>query len=90
MAEEITPPEDVFKYGHMCGLLMWLEQQEGINLVSDDAGQWACTGNGVQDMPEPHPQSEGFTPIDMSITSFVYADEWCDTISEAIEKCRDA
>ncbi len=76
---------DAFKYGKICGALKWLEQQEGINLVSDDAGHWACKAFSYHHLEEPNLQDNPRIPI--TIRTVVFDNEWCDTIMEAIEKC---
>lgn len=58
-------------------LVTWLEAQEGVALVSDDAGHWAVTGTGFQTAPTNPPQ-------DMTLTFAVEAHEWMPSIQAAI------
>ena len=60
-------------------MLDWLEPQQGVNLVSDDAGKWAVSDSGVQECP---PEGGFTTPT--AITSFVDPEDWKPTIREAI------
>ncbi len=59
--------------------LNWLEKQDGLGLISDDAGRWAISTGGVQNMPDPN------NPIDIASTFFVEKQEWKSTIREAID-----
>lgn len=61
-------------------LLAWLENQQGVNLVSDDDGRWAVSGDGFQPIPE-----EGGFSTDVSIVTFVDPTDWRPTIGQAIE-----
>lgn len=61
----------------------WLGGQQGVNLVSDDGGKWAVSGDGFQPVPE----DGGFTET-VSITTFVDPDEWRGDIREAIDAAR--
>lgn len=58
-------------------LLDFLESCEGAALVSDDAGHWAVTGDGMQDVPDDPPQ-------DISTCFFIEKDQWRPSIREAI------
>ena len=64
--------------------LDYLETQEGVALVSDDAGRWAVAGSGFQNVPSRQ------EPIDITTTFFIEADEWKPSIREAIETYRQA
>jgi len=61
-------------------LLDWLEKQEGLGLISDDAGRWAVSTGGIQNVPE------SAFPIDIASTFFVEKEYWKSTIKEAIEE----
>lgn len=58
-------------------LLDFLETCDGAALISDDAGNWAVTGDGMQDVPDDPPQ-------DMSTCFFIEKDQWRPSIREAI------
>lgn len=58
--------------------LDWLGLQDGCGLVSDDAGHWAVSGSGMQNVP-----NDGL--IDLATTYVVMADEWQPTVREAID-----
>ncbi len=58
--------------------LNWLEQQEGAGLVSDDAGHWAVTTTGTQNVPDNPPQ-------DISTSFWVEKAEWKKSVREAID-----
>lgn len=60
--------------------LDWLEQRCGHGLISDDAGRWAVSTSGVQNMADPN------SPIDIVASFFVEKNDWCTTIRKAIEK----
>lgn len=60
--------------------LDWFAEQEGTNIVSDDAGKWAVSSTGFQ----PVPPEDGFTE-DAMISSLVSPNEWRTTIREAID-----
>ena len=61
-------------------LIDFLNSQQGVNLISDDGGRWAVSGDGFQPVPE----EGGFTET-VSITSFVEAEDWKPSIREALE-----
>ena len=61
-------------------LLDWLSQQEGANLVNDDAGRWAVSVGGCQPVPE----NGGFREA-VNIMSFVEPEEWRDDLRHAID-----
>ncbi|MFA5299688.1 MAG: hypothetical protein WC389_16005 [Lutibacter sp.] len=48
------------------------------NLLNDDNGHWAVSGDGFQNLPE------GDEPEDISTTIFVEAKSWKDSIKEAL------
>jgi hypothetical protein len=60
-------------------LLNFLEQCEGCALISDDFGNWAVSGTGMQNVPEKPGE-----PSDIESVFFVEADEWKPSIREAI------
>ena len=60
-------------------LLDWLQKIEGIGLISDDAGRWAVSTGGIQNMPDT------MKAIDIASTFFVEAKDWRKTIRAAIE-----
>lgn len=51
---------------------------EGCGLISDDAGHWAVSVDGLQNEPTNPPQ-------DVASTFFVEAEQWKPTIREALE-----
>jgi hypothetical protein len=57
----------------------WLEEQEGWALVSDDAGRWAVTTSGMQNVPDSD------KAIDINTTFWIEADEWKNNIRQAID-----
>ena len=59
--------------------LDWLEKLDGCGLISDDAGRWAVSTGGVQNMPNPK------KAIDIFTSFFVEAQEWQKTIRTAID-----
>lgn len=63
-------------------LLDWLEEHQGYGLISDDNGHWACVTNGMQNVPD------GDEPQEIWTTFIVEADEWFDSIREAINNAR--
>lgn len=63
----------------------WLESKQGVNLLSDDGGKWALSGDGMQ----PVPDADGFTEV-VGITSWVEPQNWKPTIVEAIDFYRQA
>lgn len=56
----------------------WLEKQEGAALVSDDAGHWCVTYDGMQNVPVDPPQ-------DIQTTFFIEKDQWKKSVREAID-----
>jgi hypothetical protein len=48
-------------------------------IINDDAGRWAVTGDGMQNVPC------NDNAIDINTTFFVEADKWRDSIREAID-----
>lgn len=58
-------------------LLDFLETCEGAALVSDDAGNWAVSGAGIQDVPDNPPQ-------DILTSFFIEKDQWRPSVREAI------
>ncbi len=58
-------------------LIDWFEKQEGAALVSDDFGHWACSGDGMQNVPEE-------TPADIQTTFFIEKEKWRSSIREVI------
>ena len=59
-----------------------LGSQEGVNLVSDDAGRWAVSGSGMQSVLKD--REVGFTEM-VGIVSTVQPEEWKSSIFEALE-----
>lgn len=59
-------------------LLDFLESCEGAALISDDAGNWAVSGDGVQNIPDDPPQ-------DISTCFFIEKDQWRPSVREAIK-----
>ena len=53
---------------------------QGVNLISDDGGRWAVSGDGMQPVPE----EGGFTET-VHIVSLVDAEDWRPSIREALE-----
>lgn len=64
----------------LIALIERLEQEEGVNLISDDGGMWAVSGSGAQPVPE-----EGGFKETVSIGSIVEPHEWKPTILEALQ-----
>lgn len=62
--------------------LDWLEQQQGMGLVSSDTGFWAVSTGGFQNLPEADKAAE---PFDFTGWFDVERDTWCSTIREAID-----
>lgn len=61
------------------GRLDWLESHgDGAALVSDDAGHWAVSWDGAQDVPTDPPQ-------DIVTTHIVERDQWRPSIRAAID-----
>ena len=61
--------------------LNWLEKHEGYGLISDDAGHWAVSGSGTQNVASGMRRK----PIEIAATFFVEAKEWRKTIRGAID-----
>ncbi len=59
-------------------IIRWLENT-GYNLINDDNGHWACVINGMQTVPLTD------EPAAVSTSFFIEADEWKDSIAEAVE-----
>lgn len=59
-------------------LLDFLESCDGAAIISDDAGNWAVSGNGMQDVPDDPPQ-------DISTCFFIERSEWRGSVREAID-----
>lgn len=55
---------------------------DGCGLISDDAGNWAVSTSGMQNVPMNPPQ-------DISTSFFVEAAEWKPTIREALQAYYD-
>ena len=58
------------------------ENGDGCGLISDDAGHWAVSTSGFQNVPENPPQ-------DIETSFFVEANEWKLTILEALQAFYD-
>lgn len=69
---------DLERYGRDAARLEWLGLQDGCGLVSDDAGHWAVSGSGIQNVHDE-------TPIDLATTYVVLADEWKPSVRDAID-----
>lgn len=52
-------------------------------LINDDAGRWAVSCDGVQNLPN------NDSPIDIHTTFFIDATRWRETIREAIDSYLD-
>ena len=59
--------------------LDWLEKQDGCRLISDDAGRWAISTGGIQNVPNLA------KPIDIESLFFVEAKKWQNDIRKAID-----
>lgn len=59
--------------------LDWLEKNDGVGLISDDAGRWAVSTGGMQNVPNPK------EAINICTLFFVEAKEWKKSIREAID-----
>ncbi len=64
-------------------LIDWLEEQNGSGLISDDAGRWAISDGGIQNVPDPD------NPIDIVSSFFVEAADWRNSVREAIQVAID-
>ena len=61
------------------GRLDWLEAECGVGLISDDAGRWAISSGGMQNVPNLD------SPIDISTVFTVDKKDWRNSIREAID-----
>jgi hypothetical protein len=59
--------------------LDWLGKQDGMGLISDDAGRWAVSAGGIQTVPNPK------MAIRISSMFLVEAKGWQESIREAID-----
>ncbi|KKN63753.1 hypothetical protein LCGC14_0498570 [marine sediment metagenome] len=59
--------------------LDWLEKRDGEALISDDAGRWAISSGGMQNVPNAD------EAIAISTLFFVEAVDWQPSIREAID-----
>lgn len=59
--------------------LDWLESIDGLGLISDDAGRWAVSDGGMQNVPNLD------SPIDISTVFTVEGKDWRKSIREAID-----
>lgn len=59
--------------------LDWIQKQDGMALVSDDAGRWAVVVDGIQNLPDPDEAT------DISTTFFIEAAQWQDNVRDAID-----
>ncbi len=59
--------------------LDWLESIDGMGLISDDAGRWAVSDGGMQNVPDLD------SPIDISTVFTVDKEDWRNSIREAID-----
>ena len=64
--------------------LDWLEEQDGCGLISDDAGRWAVTGDGMQNAPSRRRAGA------ISTSFVVMASEWRRSVREAIDAAMNA
>jgi len=60
-------------------LLDWLEKQPGAALINDDAGRWAVSFDGMQNVPDEDVASF------IATCFYIEADLWKPTIREAIQ-----
>lgn len=64
-------------------LLNFFEKNgQGSALVSDDAGHWAVTSEGFQNVPQKPPE-------DIETLFFIKADQWKPSIKEALQAFYD-
>jgi hypothetical protein len=56
----------------------YVEKLEGWALVSDDAGHWALVSDGIQSIPDR-------TPGDVTTLFVIGAEQWRDSVREAID-----
>jgi hypothetical protein len=61
--------------------LDWLARMDGHGLISDDAGRWAVSTCGTQNIPD----DGGETPFDFSGTFWVEKELWRESIRDAID-----
>ena len=62
--------------------LNWLQKQDGVALISDDAGNWVVSFDGTQNVPDNPPQ-------DISTVFFIDADKWKPSVREAIDSAME-
>ena len=62
--------------------LNWLEETDCYSLICDDGGRWACVMEGMQNVPLEEKS-------DIWTSFVVKADEWKDSIREAIDSAID-
>lgn len=60
----------------------WLSRQDGFALFSDDAGHWAISDSGLQDVTDDPPE-------DLRITRFVTKAQWRASVRAAIDIAMD-
>ena len=64
--------------------LDWMEKLDGMGLISDDAGRWAVSAGGMQNIPDPE------KPIAISTVFAVEAEQWHKSIRRAIDYAIEA
>ena len=64
--------------------LNWIEQQDGIAIVSDDFGHWAVAGMGSQNVPD-----QSGEPSDIQTSFFIEKTAWKKSLREAIDADRE-
>ena len=64
--------------------LDWMEKLDGMGLISDDAGRWAISAGGMQNIPDPE------KPIAISTVFCVEAGQWRKDIRSAIDYAIEA
>jgi len=60
--------------------LNWLEENEGLALVSDDFGNWAVVTDGCQNVP-----LEPGKPSDITTSFWIEKKQWRPSVREAID-----
>jgi len=60
-------------------MLDWLKRADCYSLISDDNGHWACTADGMQNVPE------GKEPVEIMTTFLVEKGDWFDSPRKAID-----
>jgi len=65
----------------------WLESQCGSSLICDDNGRWAVAVSGWQNLQDGDGVFITERAIDIQTTFCIDADEWKDSIREAIDCC---